>query len=131
MNNSKDLKMSNVNEKKLFEKVPDSEISPENKKVLDLLGKMERKPAQVFYFSEQAVGSIMFILQNSIQNTLLGKSDEEVDISKMLQGLELIASTANNKVYVQNPPNVVVTPELEKKLKEKYVEKLKEKSLKN
>lgn len=107
----------------------DYKIPEENKQVLDLMKKLqaEKKPAQTFFFSEQALASIMFILQNAVQNALLDKSDEEVDVSKMLANLELVASSVNGKIYVKNPPSVLISPEVEEKMKQEFLKRMNQK----
>lgn len=73
----------------------------------------EERNAQIL--SDQALACIMTILQNGIQ--------EQRDITDDLRSLDFIPAGVN-KLFVQNPPYLKLSPEQEKALKQKWVDRL-------
>lgn len=61
------------------------------------------KEEKVFKLSLQAVGSLMFALQNSLQN--------ETDIVPILEAWDIYEE--NGELFVKNPPIVEVAPTMD------------------
>ena len=60
-----------------------------------------------YKLSNQAIGSLMLVVQNSIKNVMAGKVKEECDVSLMLKEFEL--ENSDDGLVVNNPPTVDYT----------------------
>ena len=78
------------------------------------VGREEPNEPLAWKLSDQALSAIMFVLQKCLM--------EETDITDLLRDLDF-APKPNLKLYVLNPPNIRVTPEIAEILKQRLSEK--------
>lgn len=84
------------------------------------LEKMKQQRDTPFYLSDQALTCLAWCLQKAIA--------EQTSIVEILRNLEF-SPRPNQRLYITNPPTMqVMNPELEEKVKNRWIETMKAKS---